>query len=102
MLIMQITKRLGSNTPFIISVAGGIIGRDALTNEFKEVYISLFATFLLINCHFFFSFWGKQKVMVLLLLIFFYKSFVEFFFFFFFFLVIYYLNVNVGHVGRYY
>ena len=64
---MQITKRLGSNTPFIISVAGGIIGRDALTNEFKEVYISLFATFLLINCHFF-SFWGKQKVMVLLLL----------------------------------
>ncbi|XP_050275735.1 F-box/LRR-repeat protein At5g63520-like isoform X1 [Quercus robur] len=32
-----ITKRLGSNTPFIISVAGGIIGRDALTNEFKEV-----------------------------------------------------------------
>ena len=60
MLIMQITKRLGSNTPFIISVAGGIIGRDALTNEFKEVYISLFATFLLINCHFFF-FLGEAK-----------------------------------------
>ncbi|KAK7838495.1 f-box/lrr-repeat protein [Quercus suber] len=32
-----IPKRLGSNTPFIISVAGGVIGRDALTNEFKEV-----------------------------------------------------------------
>ncbi|KAL0005041.1 hypothetical protein SO802_012602 [Lithocarpus litseifolius] len=32
-----ITKRLGSNTPFVISVAGGIIGRDALANEFKEV-----------------------------------------------------------------
>jgi len=62
MLIMQITKRLGSNTPFIISVAGGIIGRDALTNEFKEVYISfLFATFLLINCHFFFLFGGSKR-----------------------------------------
>ena len=39
---MQIPKRLGSNTPFIISIAGGVIGRDALTNEFKEVYISFY------------------------------------------------------------
>uniref|UniRef100_A0A2N9EN35 F-box domain-containing protein n=1 Tax=Fagus sylvatica TaxID=28930 RepID=A0A2N9EN35_FAGSY len=32
-----ITKRLGSSTPFIISIANGIIGRDALNNEFREV-----------------------------------------------------------------
>ncbi|XP_030957469.1 F-box/LRR-repeat protein At5g63520-like [Quercus lobata] len=32
-----ITKRLGQSTPLIITVASGIIGRDALTNEFREV-----------------------------------------------------------------
>jgi hypothetical protein len=37
LLVMQISKRLGSGTPFIISTASGIIGRDALTNELKEV-----------------------------------------------------------------
>ena len=79
MLIMQITKRLGSNTPFIISVAGGIIGRDALTNEFKEVYISfLFATFLFINCLLFFFFW-EAKSNGFTFVDFCYKSFVEFF-----------------------
>ncbi|KAK4597096.1 hypothetical protein RGQ29_014915 [Quercus rubra] len=31
-----ITKRLGQSTPLIITVASGIIGRDALTNEFRE------------------------------------------------------------------
>jgi hypothetical protein len=45
MLIMQITKRLGSSTPFIISIANGIIGRDALNNEFREVYIFLSSFF---------------------------------------------------------
>ena len=40
MIVMQITKRLGQSTPLIITVASGIIGRDALTNEFREVYIS--------------------------------------------------------------
>jgi hypothetical protein len=45
MLIMQITKRLGSSTPFIISIANGIIGRDALNNEFREVYIFLSSSF---------------------------------------------------------
>ncbi|KAF5460078.1 hypothetical protein F2P56_019975 [Juglans regia] len=32
-----ITKRLGSRMPFIISTANGIIGRDSLTNEYREV-----------------------------------------------------------------
>ncbi|KAF5476531.1 hypothetical protein F2P56_003278 [Juglans regia] len=32
-----ITRKLGSRMPFIISTASGIIGRDALTNEFREV-----------------------------------------------------------------
>ncbi|XP_008239495.1 PREDICTED: F-box/LRR-repeat protein At5g63520 [Prunus mume] len=32
-----ISKKLGSNVPFIISTSSGIIGRDALTHEFKEV-----------------------------------------------------------------
>ena len=40
MIVMQITKTLGQSTPLIITVASGIIGRDALTNEFREVYIS--------------------------------------------------------------
>ena len=40
MIVMQITKRLGQSTPLIITVASGIIARDALTNEFREVYIS--------------------------------------------------------------
>ncbi|XP_040989948.1 F-box/LRR-repeat protein At5g63520-like isoform X2 [Juglans microcarpa x Juglans regia] len=31
-----ITKRLGSRMPFIISTANGIIGRDSLTNEYRE------------------------------------------------------------------
>nr|XP_023879731.1 uncharacterized protein LOC111992135 [Quercus suber] len=33
----EITKRLGQSTPLIIIVNRGIIGRDALTNEFIEV-----------------------------------------------------------------
>ncbi|KAM3752048.1 hypothetical protein ACB098_04G159000 [Castanea mollissima] len=32
-----ITKRLGLSTPLIVSTASGLIGRDALTNEFREV-----------------------------------------------------------------
>ncbi|KAK9995354.1 hypothetical protein SO802_020040 [Lithocarpus litseifolius] len=32
-----ITKKLGSSTPLIISTASGLIGREALTNEFREV-----------------------------------------------------------------
>ncbi|MED6172692.1 hypothetical protein PIB30_052322 [Stylosanthes scabra] len=35
--IMQIGKTLGSNIPVIVTVPNGIIGRDALTDEFKEV-----------------------------------------------------------------
>ena len=42
MLIMQITKRLGSSTPLIVSTASGLIGREALTNEFREVSIFFF------------------------------------------------------------
>ena len=37
MSVVQITKKLGSNIPVIVTVANGIIGRDALTDEFKEV-----------------------------------------------------------------
>ncbi|KAI5329509.1 hypothetical protein L3X38_028906 [Prunus dulcis] len=32
-----ISRKLGSSVPFIISTSSGIIGRDALTHEFKEV-----------------------------------------------------------------
>ena len=52
MLIMQITKRLGSSTPLIVSTASGLIGREALTNEFREVSIFFFFFF------FFFLGWG--------------------------------------------
>lgn len=31
------TKKLGSSIPIIVAVANGIIGRDALTDELKEV-----------------------------------------------------------------
>ena len=46
MLIMQITKRLGPSTPLIVSIASGLIGREALTNEFREVSIFFFFFFL--------------------------------------------------------
>jgi len=35
--MLQIRKSLGSNIPVIVTVANGIIGRDAVTDEFKEV-----------------------------------------------------------------
>ena len=36
-LKLQISKKLGSSVPFIISTSSGIVGRDALTDEIKEV-----------------------------------------------------------------
>lgn len=37
MLMFQIRKSLGFNIPVIVTVANGIMGRDAVTDEFKEV-----------------------------------------------------------------
>ena len=41
MLVMQIpdTKKIGEEYSVYITITGGIIGRDALVNKFKEVYI---------------------------------------------------------------
>lgn len=41
--LYQISKKLGTKTPIIISTANGIIGRDALTDELKEVSFVDFA-----------------------------------------------------------
>ena len=38
---MQITKKLGSATPVITSFASGIIGGDAMSEEFTEVNLFL-------------------------------------------------------------
>ena len=43
---MQITKKLGSATPVITSVARGIIGSDAITEEFKEVSFCMLNLFV--------------------------------------------------------
>lgn len=43
---MQITKKLGSATPVITSVARGIIGSDAITAEFKEVSFCMLILFV--------------------------------------------------------
>ena len=40
MHIIQIVRRF-KRTPIVISIANGLIGRDALTNEFREVHLSL-------------------------------------------------------------
>lgn len=37
LMLLQVTKRLGSEIPIVTSVTEGIIGCDALTDEFKEV-----------------------------------------------------------------
>lgn len=37
LVIVQITKKLGSTIPIIYTAPTGLIGRDAITNEFKEV-----------------------------------------------------------------
>lgn len=37
MVMLQIRRCLGSNIPVIVTVTNGIMGRDALTDEFKEV-----------------------------------------------------------------
>lgn len=34
---MQLVKNLGSRTPIILSFVHGVMGRDALTDEFREV-----------------------------------------------------------------
>lgn len=34
---MQLVKHLGPRTPIILSVVHGVMGRDALTDEFREV-----------------------------------------------------------------
>lgn len=47
MFTAQIKKKLGRSVPVIVSVADGLIGRDALTNELKEVsYISTFVNYV--------------------------------------------------------
>lgn len=40
LLMMQILSKLGSKIPIIISTAHGIIGKEVLTNEVKEVLFS--------------------------------------------------------------
>lgn len=47
----QVSKKLGPRTPMIISTASGISGRDAITDEFKEVQLCvlLFLAFCLLN-----------------------------------------------------
>lgn len=42
---MQITKKLGSATPVITSFNRGIIGNDAISEEFKEVNVCLLILF---------------------------------------------------------
>ena len=42
---MQITKALGSTAPVITSFARGIIGNDAISEEFKEVNVCLLIFF---------------------------------------------------------
>lgn len=42
---IQISRDLGTRTPIIISTASGIIGRDALTDELKEVSFVDFVCF---------------------------------------------------------
>ncbi|KAJ0794744.1 putative F-box-like domain superfamily protein [Helianthus annuus] len=38
---LQITTKLGSKVPLITTYAFGIIGRDAISDEFQEVYLTL-------------------------------------------------------------
>jgi hypothetical protein len=35
--MLQLAAKLGSKTPIIVSCTNGIIGRDAVTGEHKEV-----------------------------------------------------------------
>ena len=68
-------------------------------------FTSLFICYFFIHKLSFFSFFfWEAKSNGFTFVDFCYKSFVDFFYYLnvFFFLVIYYLNVNVGHVGRYY
>lgn len=37
MPVVQVRRRLGFKIPVIVTVNNGIIGREALTDEFKEV-----------------------------------------------------------------
>lgn len=41
LFLLQMSKKLGSKTPMVISTAWGIVGRDALTDKFKEVLLCL-------------------------------------------------------------
>lgn len=38
-MLLQIGKKFRSNIPLIVNVCEGVIGRDALTNQFVEVTI---------------------------------------------------------------
>ena len=37
MLEMQILEKFGSRVPFVVSIASGILGRDVVNCEIKEV-----------------------------------------------------------------
>jgi len=37
MPMVQVKRRVGFNIPVVVTVNNGIIGRDAVTDEFKEV-----------------------------------------------------------------
>ncbi|KAJ0549577.1 hypothetical protein HanHA300_Chr07g0235401 [Helianthus annuus] len=39
MSFLQITEKLGSNVPVITNYSRRVIGRDAISDEFKEVYL---------------------------------------------------------------
>lgn len=49
---MQITNILGSTIPIIYTAPNGVIGRDAITNEFKEVNIYFKIVLILTICLF--------------------------------------------------
>lgn len=43
---LQITAKLGPNVPVITNNPSGVIGRDAVSNEFKEVYSAFYLLIL--------------------------------------------------------
>lgn len=49
---MQLVKHLGLRTPIILSVVHGVMGRDALTDEFREVWIVSLSFWFFVS-------WGK-------------------------------------------